>query len=505
MKQRTYDIINAGSRNRFMASGIIVSNSSRGTNLQNLARGGKIKTILSAVDDILTGADIESVQMLHGAPLVVASDMLRPAFIAPDDHWMARGDYSQIEARVLAWMAGEQRVLQAFRDYDTILDYDAEGKPIRKGPDLYRIAGSAICGVPPTELTDTQRQIGKVSTLACIAEGQLVLTSLGLIPIERVTLSMKLWDGKNWVSHDGIICKGERDCIDYDGLTATPDHTLFVEDFPEAISFGQAAEQGLYLHQAGLKGENNRTNIKRSQTQTKRRVWDVINAGPNHCFTVSGRLVHNCGFAGGVGAFHNMARIYNLRVSDEEALSIRDAWRETNPNIVALWKKTEDAAFECMREGPGTQSAIRPGTWFTRGRRVLVLHMPSDRSITYWYPRIEKQQHPWGIRDSIMCFSENAVNKQFTKNSYYGGIFVQNMIQGLARDIMANGLVNLDERNLNPLLSVHDEALCQVPKARYSLAKDAADAVTEAMLMLPNWCLDLPTAVDSSAAKRYYK
>ena len=378
MKQRTYDILNAGPRNRFMASGVIVSNSSRGTNLQNLSRGGNIKTLLTAVDDILNGADVDTIKMLHGAPLIVASEMLRPTFVAPKTHWMARGDYSQIEARMLAWMAGEETVLQAFRDYDTILGLDDKGKPIRKGPDIYRISGSGICGVPPLELTDQQRQLGKVGVLAL-------------------------------------------------------------------------------------------------------------------------------GYAGGVGAFHNMAKIYGVKVSDEEALKIRDAWRETNPNIVRLWHKTGNAAMNCMKGGPGTKEVIRPGMWFTRGKRVLVLRMPSGRSLTYWYPKIEKQKFSWGVQDSITCYSENAVNKQFTKNNYYSGIFVQNACQALARDVMAYALVNLEEDALNPLLSVHDEALCQVPKEMYPLANDAANAVTKSMMRQDSWCFGLPVAVDSSASDRYVK
>ena len=54
------------------------------------------------------------------------------------------------------------------------------------------------------------RQKGKITELACIAEGELVLTDQGLVPIEKVTVDMKLWDGQSWVSHDGVIYKGER-------------------------------------------------------------------------------------------------------------------------------------------------------------------------------------------------------------------------------------------------------------------------------------------------------
>ena len=59
------------------------------------------------------------------------------------------------------------------------------------------------------------RQKGKQAELACIAEGQLVLTDKGLVPIESVTTNHKLWDGESWVKHEGVIYKGEREVIEY--------------------------------------------------------------------------------------------------------------------------------------------------------------------------------------------------------------------------------------------------------------------------------------------------
>lgn len=61
----------------------------------------------------------------------------------------------------------------------------------------------------------------------CIAEGSLVLTDHGLVPIESVTREMKVWDGVEYVSHGGAVCRGEQDVITYAGLTATPDHRVW--------------------------------------------------------------------------------------------------------------------------------------------------------------------------------------------------------------------------------------------------------------------------------------
>lgn len=64
----------------------------------------------------------------------------------------------------------------------------------------------------------------------CIAEGTLILTDQGEIPIENVNISMKLWDGTCFASHGGIIFKGEQKVITYEGLTATPDHPVWTKE-----------------------------------------------------------------------------------------------------------------------------------------------------------------------------------------------------------------------------------------------------------------------------------
>ena len=64
----------------------------------------------------------------------------------------------------------------------------------------------------------------------CIAEGSLVLTDSGLVPIEQVTTNHKLWDGRSWISHGGAVYKGVKSVIGYDGITATPNHQVWTKN-----------------------------------------------------------------------------------------------------------------------------------------------------------------------------------------------------------------------------------------------------------------------------------
>lgn len=135
---------------------------------------------------------------------------LKPAFIPSPGHYFAELDYSQIELRVAAYVARCEPMLEAYRRED----------------DLHTLMAARISGKSPQDVTKAERQAGK----ACIARGQLVTTNKGLVPIEDVTTAHRVWDGVEWVEHEGVVFQGVRDVMTYQGLTATPDHLVFISD-----------------------------------------------------------------------------------------------------------------------------------------------------------------------------------------------------------------------------------------------------------------------------------
>jgi superfamily II DNA or RNA helicase len=86
----------------------------------------------------------------------------------------------------------------------------------------------------------------------CIAEGQRVLTDRGLVPIENVTTAMRVWDGCEFVSHSGAICKGKQEVISYARLTATPDHKVWTRHGWR--TFRECQEKELGIAVAGIGG-----------------------------------------------------------------------------------------------------------------------------------------------------------------------------------------------------------------------------------------------------------
>ena len=128
---------------------------------QNMPRGtGTVKDPESAVDDMLTG-DARWIEMIYGQPMSAVSDMLRSCITASPGNRLLAADYSAIEGRVTAWMAGEEWKLEAFRAADA-----------GTGPGIYELTASEILNVLVRTITKAQRQAyGKVPELALGFQG----------------------------------------------------------------------------------------------------------------------------------------------------------------------------------------------------------------------------------------------------------------------------------------------------------------------------------------------
>lgn len=192
LKVNTYDILNAGPKNRFLCDGRIVSNSGRLVQLQNLPRQTLKSEAIAIGIDAIKGhrADLFTDDVMG-----LCSNLIRSTLIAAPGHKLVVSDLSNIEGRVLAWIAGEQWKLDAFARYD-------QGK----GDDLYKLAYAKAFRVPPNTVDDYQRQLGKVLELSMGYAGGVgafnTFATAFRIDLEELaeiaTIPPEVWDASTW-------------------------------------------------------------------------------------------------------------------------------------------------------------------------------------------------------------------------------------------------------------------------------------------------------------------
>ena len=414
---------------------------------------------LDGMRELVKGGHYTALKVLYDGVADPLSQLVRTAIIPEEGHKILVADFSAIEARVTAWFAGEEWKLQAFRD----------------GQDIYCATASQMFHVPVVKhgINGELRQKGKVAELACIAEDELVLTDRGLVPIQNVTLSHRVWDGREWVAHDGVVCRGEKEVVTYGGLTATPDHMVFIEGSDRPVQFGDAAARGARLLQSGAGGADV-LGVKSPDDLTRRasRVYDIINAGARHRFTVSGVLVHNCGYGGGVNALKAFGAD-KMGMTDEEMQDVVDKWRDSNANVAAWWKTMENAAVRAVARQVETVDKIG-GITFSYENGVLFMKLPSGRRLAYWGAAYGESRFQPG-RKTLSYMGVNQQTKKWSRVETWGGKLVENCWAAGTLVCTNHGWIPIEKITCDDLIwdgfdwVKHDGAVCRGSKRTMSV------------------------------------
>ena len=189
----------------------------------------------------------------------------------------------------------------------------------------------------------------------CISGDTEVLTDAGWKFVVHVTLSDRLWDGFHWVTHDGVIAKGRSTIIDFGGIGITPDHLVQTKlgVWQEASSASHDTACSLVDALGGVpkaRGSSKRPSgvLPPGESAKNRAVFDILNAGKNHCFTVRGRdgrpfIIHNCACAApappdysGVAAANEKAAKYAYDTAERRLSWDKEQFAEASPYIKRL-------------------------------------------------------------------------------------------------------------------------------------------------------------------------
>lgn len=204
------------------------------------------------------------------------------------------------------------------------------------------------------------------------------------------------------------------------------------------------------------------------------------------------------GYGGGVKAFVGMADMYGVKISEEKAEKIKTAYREANSNTVKFWYDVEKTAKRAIR---------KPGAVITLDRLkfqckdgFLKIRLPIGRNLYYYKPKIENKEAPWGMTEQITFMGMNSMTHKWMRLSTYSGKLVENIVQAIARDLLAEAMIRCEDAGYPIVLSIHDELIADVPKGEGSLEEFA-----KIMVELPDWAEDMPVKGAGFESFRYKK
>lgn len=368
---------------------------------QNMTRGsGVVKDPASARLDMLH-ADAGWVDLIFGQPMSAVSDMLRSCLIASPKHRLLAADYSSIEGRVTAWVAGETDELDAYRANDA-----------GTGAGIYEIAAGGIFNVDPFAVTKGQRQVGKAASLA-----------LGF--------------GGGVVAFDSMAA--------IYGIDMAPVFPILQQTSSPEV-FEDAAARYDDCNERGDTG----TDVMSREAWIASEITKVL-------------------------------------------------WRQKHPATVELWAGLERAAREAVMS-PG--SIVRYGcVAYLVNRGFLWCRLPSGRCLAYGSPRIEDRLTPWGAsKPSVTALGVDSVTKRWMRFALYGGLLAENVVQAIARDLIANGMLKAEAAGYPIVMTVHDEAVADVPDGFGSL-----EEFTAVLCDLPEWADGIPLTASGYESQFYKK
>lgn len=198
------------------------------------------------------------------------------------------------------------------------------------------------------------------------------------------------------------------------------------------------------------------------------------------------------GFQGGVGALAKMDHKKELDPSKMKELV--DRWRSANKKIVAMWYAMQDCAIEAVQTGAKTQYRFKNGTiYFHCERNVLFITLPSGRKLSYMRPKLRAGKYgpqlTYQAQDKVWCTQET-----------YGGKIVENVVQAIARDLLAEKLLDLHENEYKLVMHVHDEAVPEMPYGMGSVLE-----IKQIMSKPIAWAPNLPLAAKVFETSYYKK
>lgn len=195
------------------------------------------------------------------------------------------------------------------------------------------------------------------------------------------------------------------------------------------------------------------------------------------------------GYGGSVGALKAMGAL-EMGLTEDELQPLVDAWRQSNPNIVALWWDFDTAIKNAIKMHCSTASH---GIKFTWRSGMLFITLPSGRKLTYVKPRIGENK----FGGESVTYEGIGATKKWERLESYGPKFVENVVQAISRDLLMNAMKTLSHCFICG--HVHDKLIIECSE------KVSLKVLCQQMARTPDWMPDILLRADGYVTEFYKK
>jgi DNA polymerase len=215
-------------------------------------------------------------------------------------------------------------------------------------------------------------------------------------------------------------------------------------------------------------------------------------------YTIGKNVVLGCGFQMGWRKFQSR---YAKDHPDDFCKAAVTEYRENfAPEVPSLWGGLEEAAIRAVWDRRPCEAY---GVLYAWEDQWLTARLPSGRKLYYFNPQKCRKAMPWDpsdIRPAWTCQAQK--QGRWITRDMYGGLLTENVVQGLARDLMVRAMFLCEKENLPIILTVHDEIV-----AEPLTGNSDADKLRQIMADRPKWAIDMqiPVAAETWAGPRYAK
>jgi len=211
--------------------------------------------------------------------------------------------------------------------------------------------------------------------------------------------------------------------------------------------------------------------------------------------------VLGAGYMLGATSLIDYAEGYGVTMTKEESEYATNFYRNEHPRVKRSWYALKDCAHNAVRNHGvpyGTHRTTFKVIYDRAGTHWLKMKLPSGRSLYYCQPRLVAGKYGPVIKHRGV----DPDTKRWTWIYLKPQRIIENVIQGLGRDILNDGVDRIRAVEYNPVAHVYDEIICEEPE---ECAEERLIQMTRLMCVPSSWCPDLPLFAEGFVAKRYKK